>query len=337
MHESFGVLPSGEEATLYTIKLGNISASITDYGATLVRLIVPDPNGNEADIALGYDDVNGYAAGTCFIGAVVGRSANRISGSRFQLNGKTVMLTPNEGANNLHSGPDFWNKRFWELVTHYEDSVTFRLCSPNLDQGFPGNAKIAVTYRLEPPGCLRVTYDALCDQDTVFNLTQHCYFNLAGQDHPEKAMDQILMMPARYFSPADAESIPTGQMRSVADTPMDFRVPKPIGRDIGEDYDALNLQGGYDHNFEVFCAPCAILQDPESGRTMAISTDCPGIQFYAGNYLHEQGKGNVFYGKRSGVALETQFYPDSVNNPQWKQPFTKAGQKYHSETLFRFN
>jgi aldose 1-epimerase len=149
-------------------------------------------------------------------------------------------------------------------------------------------------------------------------------------------MDQVLMIPGRFFNPDDAENIPTGELRSVEGTPMDFRSPKPIGRDIGMDYEPLHLQGGFDHNWEVFCNPCAVLSDPVSGRTMEVHTDCPGIQFYAGNYLDEQGKNGVYYGKRTGVALETQFYPDCLHHSDWPQPIVRAGEKYHSETVYRF-
>mgnify|MGYP002508761502 CR=1 FL=1 len=150
------------------------------------------------------------------------------------------------------------------------------------------------------------------------------------------AMKQELIIPGRFFNPDDAENIPTGELRKVDGTPMDFRFPKPIGRDINDDYDALKLQNGYDHNFEAYTDPCAILSDPVSGRTMAVSTDCPGIQLYTGNFLDEHGKNGIYYGKRSGVALETQFYPDSVNHPEWPQPFVKAGEPYHSETRYTF-
>ena len=246
-------------------------------------------------------------------------------------------MTPNEGGNNLHSGPDCYHTRMWQVVSCTESAITLRLHSPNGDQGFPGNATIRVTYELETDGALRIAYDAVCDEDTVFNLTNHSYFNLAGHDKTDKAMEQVLMMPARFFNPDDAENIPTGEKRSVEGTPMDFRCPKPIGRDINEDYEPLILQAGYDHNFEVFCNPCAILTDPESGRTMSVYTDCPGIQFYAGNFVDEDGKGGVHYCKRSGIALETQYYPDSVNHPEWKQPFTPANERYHSETRYKFN
>ena len=338
MKENFGILPTGETAALYTIACGGLTAAVTDYGATLVKLMVPDKNGKLEDVVLGFDDVNGYRTGNGgFLGATVGRNANRMKGAAFVLGNKTWSLTPNENGNNLHSGPDCWHLRMWKLVSHTQDAVTLELFSPHGDQGFPGNATVQVTYRLDDQGGLHIVYDAVSDQDTLFNLTNHSYFNLAGQDQVDKAMDQILTIPGRWFNPDDAQNIPTGEQRCVEGTPFDFRSPKAIGRDIGEDYEPLHLQGGYDHNWEVFCNPCAILQDEASGRTMAVSTDCPGVQFYAGNFLNENGKGGVYYGKRSGVALETQFAPDSVHHPEWPQPFVKAGEKYHSETVYRFS
>lgn len=337
MKESFGVLPSGEAATLYTLSNGRITAAVTDYGATLVRLFVPDAKGNIADVVLGYDDCNGYrtANGAC-LGATVGRNANRLKSASFLLNGQLISLNTNDGPNNLHSGPDYFHLRMWNTVSYSETSITFELTSPDGDQGFPGNALIRVTYKLESNGSLHIIYDANSDQDTVFNLTNHSYFNLAGHEQTDKAMDQILTIPGRYFCVDDAQNIPTGELRSVVGTPMDFRAPKPISKDIREKYSPLDLQGGYDHNWEVFCNPCAFLQDPVSGRQMAIHTDCPGIQVYTGNFLNEHGKSNVYYGKRSGIALETQFYPDALNHSEWKQPITKAGEHYHSVTTYIF-
>lgn len=337
MKKSFGLLPNGQQTFLYNISGGGITATVSDFGATLVNVFVPDADGNVADVALGYDDAAGYLNGTSFLGAIVGRSANRIKGSTFSLDGRDYVLTPNENANNLHSGPEFYHTRMWTVTACSDTSVSFHLDSPNGDQGFPGNASIDVTYTMDEKGGLHISYDATCDRDTVFNLTNHSYFNLAGEQCTNTAMDQLLMLPARVFAVADAESVPTGEMRSVEGTPMDFRTPKAIGRDINEDYEPLNLQGGYDHNFEVFCNPCAVLSDPISGRIMAVYTDLPGIQFYAGNFLQETGKGGVTYGKRSGIALETQFYPDSIHHPEWKQPITKAGEKYHTETIYRFS
>ena len=338
MTETFGILPSGEEAKLYTISCGGLTATVTDYGAHLVSLLVPDAAGVVADVVLGFEDCNAYRTGNGgFLGAIVGRNCNRLKDSCFVLGNTTWSLTPNENGNNLHSGPDNFHLRMWKLVSHTDTAVTLELHSPHGDQGFPGNADIRVTYSLDGQGGLHIVYDAVSDRDTVFNLTNHSYFNLAGHEKTEQAMDQLLTIPGRFFNPDDAANIPTGELRNVEGTPMDFRSPKPIGRDIGADYEPLHLQGGYDHNWEVFCDPCAILSDPVSGRTMAVSTDCPGIQFYAGNFLNENGKGGVYYGKRSGVALETQFYPDALHHPDWPQPITKAGEKYHSETVYRFS
>lgn len=338
INENFGRLPDGRQTHLYTISCGQLTAKVSDYGAHLVSVLVPGKDGALSDVVLGYDDANGYRTSNgAFLGAVVGRNANRVKGAAFCLNGRAVRLAPNEGVNNLHSGPDCFHLRLWETVFHTENAVRFRLCSPSGDQGFPGNAVIEVTYVLDSLGGLHIVYDADADRDTVFNLTNHSYFNLAGQEKPDAAMNQILTIPGRFFNPDDAQSIPTGELRRVDGTPFDFRTPKPIGQDIGADYEPLHLQGGYDHNFEVFCNPCAILSDPQSGRTMAVYTDCPGIQFYSGNYLNETGKGGIHYGKRAGVALETQFYPDALHHPQWLQPITKAGTHYHSETIYRFS
>lgn len=336
MHKPFGTLPTGVCASLYTISRDGLTAAVTDYGATLVRLLVPDAQGERADVVLGYDDVTGYQNGTVFLGATVGRNANRIRRGTFVLNGRTVTIPANEGANNLHSGPDYYHNRLWTVEAHTETAITLSLHSPHGDQGFPGNADIRVTYALEAPATLRITYDALCDRDTVFNLTNHSYFNLAGHDHPELAMGQELTLNTDFFTPADEESIPTGELRPVVGTPMDFRVSKAIGQDIGADYEPLHLQGGYDHNFAVDANPCAILRDPVSGRRMALSTDCPGLQFYSGNFLTGTGKDGISYGKRSAIALEPQFFPDAVNQPQWQQPITPANTPYHSETTYCF-
>ncbi len=335
--QSFGFLPDGREASLYTISCGQMQAQISDFGATLVRLYTPDRDGKLADVVLGYETVEKYCKCAAYFGSTVGRNANRIGGATFMLGDKKVEMPVNDNRNNLHSGPDSFAFRLWTVAEHTENLLRLTLQSPDGDQGFPGNAEVSVTYALDNTGTLTLTYDAVSDQDTLFNLTNHSYFNLAGHDKPEKAMGQILSLPARFFNVSDAESIPTGELRSVAGTPMDFREPKAIGRDINEDYECLKLQGGYDHNFEVFCNPCAVLSDPESGRVMTVSTDCPGMQLYSGNFLKgEQGKDGVSYTYRGGVAMETQFYPDAVHNPQWPQPIVKAGQRYHSETKYTF-
>lgn len=335
MTNPFGFMPGGEEVRLYTISEGPIRAAITDLGATLVSVWVPDASGNEADVVLGYDDATGYLTNEGFLGAVVGRNANRVRGARFSMGDTVVQLTPNEGNNNLHSGPNPYNIRLWNVEEHTQSMIRLSLLSPDGDQGFPGNAIITVTYAIDN-NALSVTYDAVSDKDTVFNFTHHAYFNLAGQENTEKAMDQLMQIPSGIFHPDDAQNIPTGERRSVEGTPMDFRTAKPLNRDIEADYEPLHLQGGYDHNYEVCCAPCAVLSDPESGRTMAVTTDRPGVQIYTANFLDVTGKGGVHYGKRSGVCLETQYAPNSVNQPDWPQPFTKAGEAYHSVTTFQF-
>ena len=331
MEKTFGNLADGRQARLYTIENGRLRAQVTDYGASLVSLFV-----DGLDVCLGCDDVRGYEKNGAFLGATVGRNANRMRGASFLLGGEKVQLPANEGSNNLHSGPDSWGWRLWEKAAHTVSSLTLSLHSPHGDQGFPGNADVTVTYCLENDG-LTIRYRAVSDRDTVFNLTNHAYFNLFGQDKPERAMEQELMIPGEAFCPDDAANIPTGEVRSVQGTPFDFRRSKLIGRDIGMDYEPLHLQGGYDHNFVNSGKVCAVMRNPESGLTMTVTTDLPGVQVYAGNFLQNHGKGGVYYGKRAGVALETQYFPDSVNHPEWVQPFVKAGETWESETRYAFS
>lgn len=338
MKKEFAKLSDGRTAYMYILQGGGLEAHITDFGATLHRLFAPDAEGKMADVVLGFKTPAEYAASGTFFGTVVGRNSNRTKGGKFSLNGKTYQMGVNNGPNNLHSGPDYFKNRLWNVEQVSENTITLSLFSPDGDQGFPGNATIRVTYALEENGVLHISYDATCDQDTVFNLTNHSYFNLAGHEKPEKAMDMLLQMPARFFTVADAESIPTGENRPVDGSPMDFRSAKPIGRDIGSDYEPLRLQGGYDHNFDAGINPCAILTDSASGRTMTVVTDCPGVQFYSGNFLKgEIGKDGVSYCYRGGICLETQYFPNSLNEPSWPQPITKAGEPYHSETKYIFS
>lgn len=336
MKTIFGQTPNGDCAYLYTISCGSLKAILSDFGATLVQLYVPDRNGKLADVVLGFDSPAAYAASDTYFGATVGRNANRVKDAAFVLNNTTYSLCPNEAPNSLHSGPDGFERRLWQVRWQKENAICFALHSPHLDQGFPGNADITVTYTLTGDS-LQISYEGICDQDTVFNMTNHSYFNLAGHDQPQKAMAQILSMPARSFTPADKASIPTGECRPVEGSVMDFRVPKALGKDIEADFEPLLLQKGYDHNFEVFCNPCAFLSDLDSGRSMAVYTDCPGIQLYTANYTDCIGKGGQVYPPRSGVCLETQFYPDALHKMQWKQPIVKAGEKYHSVTTYRFS
>ena len=326
----FGRLEDGSQARLYTLTGFGLTAQITDFGATLVRLLVPDAGGTTEDVVLGYDQVSGYARGTGYLGATVGRNANRIGGAAFLLDGVEVRLPANEGPNSLHSGPEGYSFRLWQVETLTESSVTFRLQSPHGDQGFPGNATIRVTYALEPPRALRITYRGESDRNTVFNLTNHSYFNLAGQDRPELAMDQLLTLPAKFFHPTDAFSIPTGEERPVAGTPMDLNAPRAL-REVLAASDYPPLSSGLDHDFALTGA--VRLTDPRSGRTMTLTTDCPGIQVYTANSLRDTGKGGISYPPHSAVALEPQFYPDFVHHPHWPQ---SIGKTYRSQTLYSF-
>lgn len=338
MNKPFGILPDGRQTNLYTIKKENITAAITDLGATLVSLWVPDKTGNLADVVLGFDDATGYYTRTNGDFGTIGRNANRIKGASFTVGDTQVLLAANDNGNSLHSKPDGWDMRVWEMESYSQEHVTFLLHSPDGDQGFPGNAQVRVTYRLEAPSTLSLTYHAVSDADTLFNLTNHTHFNMAGHDRPEMALKQILTIPGKIFTPADAQSIPTGEERSVEGTPMDFRSGKPICQDMKADYEPLKLQLGYDHNFEAASPVCAILEDPISGRKMTMSTSCPGFHFYSGNYTENLvGKGGVIYNRRSGICLEPQFYPDAVHNPQWKQPIFKANVPYICTTKFKFD
>lgn len=332
----FGQLPDGRQAHLYKICCGLYEADITDFGATLVTLMVPDAHGNCADVVLGFDNAKDYAVSSAFLGATVGRNANRVAGGSFSLNGRTYTLEKNNNGNNLHSGSNSYAFRLWNVAEHTDTSIRLTLESPDGDQGFPGNAHIQVTYALEHPGTLRITYEGICDADTIFNMTNHSYFNLAGHDHPEQAMEQVLFLNSDAFVQVDKKGIPTGKMQQVAGSPMDFKLPKALSQDVNADYTQLSLMAGYDHCYQVSRPHCATLSDPISGRTMQVVTDCPGVQVYTANELGITGKAGAFYCDRGAVCLETQHYPDAVHHPQWPQPVVKAGEKYFSETKYVF-
>lgn len=336
MVEHFGKLENGTPVSLYTIKGFGLTAKLCPYGATLVRLFVPDRDGHSEDVVVGYKDVAAYEQDWMNIGATVGRCANRIKGGTFSLNGKTVTLAQNNMGNSLHSGPDFYSHRLWEVTDHREDAITFFLDSPDGDQGFPGRAQIWVTYKLTEPGAVEISYKATSDQDTVMNLTHHSCFNLRGHQHSEQALEQVLMIPADTFLPCDETFVPTGELWSVENTPMDFRTPKPIGQDIEADYIPLKLPRGYDHSYVNRQALCAVLSDPLSGRCLQVFTDLPAVHLYSGNFIDIDGKDGVHYCDRGGIALETQYYPDAVHHPQWPQPVLKAGNIWESKTVFCF-
>lgn len=339
---SFGKGKNGEEATLYTIENKNgMVMEVTDFGATLYALLVPDKDGNLVDVVLGYDDPQGYMgpSGTSF-GATIGRNGNRIGKAQFTLNGKTYELDKNNNGNNLHSGLDYYHHRMWKVKETTKNSITFSLHSPDGDQGFPGNFDVDVTYTLTDNNELKIDYNGMSDADTIVNMTNHSYFNLNG--HASGSVEgHELWMDADGFTPTDVELIPTGEIASVEGTPMDFRVKKLVGKDIDADFEPLKFGAGYDHNWCLnnngeFKKVIELNADV-SGITMEVYTDLPGVQIYAGNYLDkEPGKNGISYNKRQGICFETQGYPDSMNHDNFPSVVCKAGEAYQTTTVYKF-
>lgn len=344
--ELWGNMPDGREVYLYTLVNRNgVSASFTNLGAVWVNMNVPDRDGNVVDVVLGFDSADEYLINPPHFGAPIGRNANRIAGAKFTINGKEYKLEPNNGPNNLHSGPDLYQSRLWESEAEENDlgtSVSFSLFSPDGDQGFPGNANITITYTLTPDNSLDISYHMICDADTVANFTNHSYFNLDGHDGKD-TLKQRVWIDADTYTRADEGSIPTGEFTPVKGTPMDFTVMKPIEQDIHEDYEALVFGGGYDHNW-VLNHPqgevslCAASESDKTGIRMEVYTDLPGIQFYTANFLKNMtGKGGAVYEKRCCYCFETQYYPDSVNKPEFQSPVLKAGEEYKTTTIYKFS
>lgn len=341
----FGSMPDGELVFLYTLKNENgVIASFTDLGATWVSMVVPDREGTMSDVVQGFDFAQDYIANTAHFGAPIGRNANRIGQAVFSLNGKKYQLYANDGENNLHSGPNLYHDRVWDVETYEGElgsQIMFSLFSPDGDQGYPGNAQIRVTYTLTPDNSVMIAYSMVADEDTVANFTNHSYFNLKGHDAGD-ILTQKVQIFADSFTPADAASIPTGEILSVEGTPMDFRVPKPIGQDIDADYVQIQMGHGFDHNWvlnqtedKLFLAAVAV--DEESGRKMEVYTDLPGMQFYTANFLdHVKGKGGAYYERRSSYCFETQYFPDAVNKPEFPSPILKAGEEYRTTTVYKF-
>lgn len=339
--KEFGKTKDRRAASLYTISNSRgMELSVTDYGAAIVSLLVPDRETNPVDVVLGYDDAGGYETGGVFFGAVVGRNANRIGGASFELNGVSYALEKNENGNNLHSGTDYYSKRIWEVEKEDNDSITFLLHSPDKDQGYPGNLDIRVTYELTEDNGVQIKYHAVPDQDTIVNMTNHSYFNLNGHRSGQILNHQI-MIDGDYFTKTDAESIPTGEIAEVSGTPMDFRSFKAIGEGIDADYEAIRLGQGYDHNWVLknngkFAKVAEAVGDV-SGITMEVWTDMPGVQVYTGNFLgQEQGKTGAVYTRRSAVCFETQYFPDAIHHDHFAGPVCRAGERYETVTKYRF-
>ena len=325
-----------------TIARGGIRAELLTLGAALRRLEVPGRNGRHANVVLGYRDLDDYRGHPRFYGVTAGRYANRIGGARFTLDGTEYRLPANSGANNLHSGPNGFDLQDWKVEKHDAHSVTFALLSPHLDNGFPGNLHVRVRYAIEADG-LAIGLRATTDHATVVNLTNHAYFNLAGESSGTTVLDHVLQIPAGQITPVDAALIPTGELRLVEGTPFDFRTPKPVGRDIEAADPQLKLGRGYDHNFVLVGAAgtirrIATLFDPGSGRVMDVHSTEPGVQLYTGNHLANGAPGTSggTYPMRGGLCLEPQKFPDSPNRPNFPSARLDPGGEYRHDIAFRF-
>lgn len=342
--KEFGVTKSGKQAYLYMITGENgMEAEVTDFGAILVKLMVPDAKGEKRDLVLGYDNLADYEENGCFFGATIGRNANRIGGASFQIDGVRCALAANENGNNLHT--DFhhgFHKVMWKAeLLEADHAVKFTYVSPDGENGFPGTLKISVTYSLLPDMGLQITYDGVCDKKTLINMTNHSYFNLGGHD-AGSILDEKMMICADGYTEIVPGAIPTGRILPVEGTPMDFRTAKRIGDEIDADLDQLTMVQGYDHNWALNTTygkveKIAQVEDEKAGRVMEVWSDLPGVQFYAGNCITPQtGKGGAHYDRRCALCLETQYFPNSVNIPEFIQPVFDAGQPYHTTTIYKF-
>jgi aldose 1-epimerase len=343
----FGKLIDGAEVFSYTLKNAKgMEAKIITYGAAVVSLTAPDRNGKFADVVLGYDNLEGYVADKTFFGAIVGRYGNRIARGKFKLEGKEYQVSTNEGKNSLHGGFQGFNKKLWTAMgyksTNTGSSLTLKYISKDGEEGFPGKLEVTLVYKLTNDNELSINYSATTDKTTIFNPTSHSYFNLTG-DPNKTILDHELMIDADSFTPIDSESITTGKIITVTNTPMDFRKAKKIGKDIEADYDQLKLSGGYDHNWVLNkhkekVPKIAEVYEPNSGRLMDVYTNEPGVQFYSANFLDGvKGKNGTIYKKRSALCLEAQCYPDTPNKPEWPSVVLKPGNVYHQTTNYKFS
>jgi aldose 1-epimerase len=347
IQKSFGKTSRGEEATLYTVTNGNgMKVSFTNYGANIVSILVPDAKGNLADVTLGFENLAGYEENLPGFGSFIGRHANRIGDAKFELNGKVYELDKNDGKNNLHGGFVGYNKFIYE-TEFYEDediaSIEFSRLSPHMEQGFPGNLDVTVTYSLTEANELVIEYLAVSDRDTIVNLTNHAYFNLSGHN-AGSILDHKVWIKSNQFTPTTTDLIPTGELRDVTGTPMDFRTLKSIGKDIDTDYEPLTIAGGYDHNYVLDISGSEVekvaeLLDDKSGRKMEVYTDLPGIQMYTANMLSpvRNSKGGATYNRRDAVCFETQFFPNSCNINTFPTCMLKAGKEFDSVTIYKFS
>jgi aldose 1-epimerase len=339
--QPFGKTPDGTPVDIYTLKSGAIEARIITYGGIVQSLRVPDKNGKSADVVLGFDSLDEYVNGNKpYFGAIIGRYGNRIAGGKFILDGKTYHIPQNNGSNALHGGLKGFDKAVWKgkEIPH---GVELTLVSPDGDQGFPGTLTTVVRYTLQGKD-LKIEYSATTDKDTVLNLTNHSYFNLAGQGNGDILKDTVRINASRY-TPVDDNLIPTGELAPLEGTPFDFRKPTAVGARIDQDNDQLKKGHGYDHNWvldnNAKLSEAAEVYEESSGRVLQVLTDQPGVQFYTGNFLDGtiRGKEGKVYQPRFALCLETQHFPDSPNHPKFPSTELKPGKKYHTVTIFRFS
>ncbi|WP_080507596.1 aldose epimerase family protein [Bryobacter aggregatus] len=335
-----------ESPQVFTLKnKAGMEVTITNYGAIVTSMRVPDKNGKLEDVVLGFDKAEEYIAKPAnpYFGAVVGRYGNRIAKGKFTLEGKEYQLATNNGPNALHGGLQGFSKRFWKPALS-GNTLTLDYTSADMEEGYPGELKVRVVYRLTDDNALQIDYTANTNKTTVLNVTNHSYFNLTGPSGKD-ILGHILKLNASKFTPVDATLIPTGELRPVAGTPFDFLKPTAIGARMDQKEQQIQHGGGYDHNFVLDKSGAAGPQqaaevyDPISGRVLTVSTTEPGVQFYTGNFLDGtfQGKGGKAYTKRMAFCLETQHYPDSPNHPAFPTTTLKPGQTYKSTTVFRFS
>lgn len=331
----FGTLKDGTQVHCWTMENEQgLTAELLDYGATIRSLCVPGKDGKLVDVVLGYDTLEGYTQNGGYLGASVGRFANRIGGGKFTLDGKEYVLACNDGANHLHGGSRGFDKYVWD-AEELAGGLRFTRVSPDGEEGYPGTLTVSVTFCWKGNG-LSIQYHAESDKDTVLNLTNHSYFNLNGGG---TVQEQLLMINADAFTPNDAGCLPLGTIEPVAGTAMDFRTFKPIGRDADRDEPCVKLSGGYDANFVLNSgAPSAAAKSAQTGIVMTMTTDQPGVQLYTANGMPERaGKGGQIYRHRSAFCLETQHYPDCIHHPDWPSCVLKAGAAFDSETVYAFS
>jgi aldose 1-epimerase len=341
--QPFGKTKDGRAVEIYTLSDGKVEARIMTYAGIIVSLKAPDRNGNMADVTLGFDSLDGYLGNHPHFGALIGRYGNRIGKGHLVVDGKTYQLAINNGANTLHGGTEGFDRKVWKGKA-IPNGVELEYVSADGEEHFPGTLTVTVRYTLVS-GALRIDYSATTDKDTVVNLTNHAYWNLAGEGSGD-VLKQEMQIFASKITPVDDGLIPTGELKPVAGGPFDFTKPKAIGKDIGSTDQQVVYGKGCDHNFVLDkksvngqLVEAAVAHDPASGRTMETWTTEPGVQFYTGNFLDGtiKGKSGHVYAQRNAFCLETQHFPDSPNKPEFPSTLLKPGQKYHTITEYRFS